>query len=117
MNSHAPPARFAFACLLVLMVGATLSLPATLLPSATAQTAGPEVSSSPPGTQPELGNAPTNQATVSPTLLPPYEVDTFQQQQPERTRLDRVISAAAPIAMVLVLVAGLYIYWLIRKGL
>lgn len=116
MNSQSPSTRLNFACLLILMLGATLSLPATLFSPATAQTPGPDVSS-PPGSQQQSNIAPTAEATVSPTLLPPYEVDTFQQQQPDRTRLDRIISAAAPIAMVLVLVAGLYIYWLIRKGL
>jgi hypothetical protein len=49
------------------------------------------------------------------TTLPPYGGDTAPRQV--RTRMDRIISTIAPIAMVVVLAAGLYIYWLIRKGL
>jgi hypothetical protein len=54
-------------------------------------------------------------AGPSHTTLPPYSGDTAPR--PVRTRTDRIISTIAPIAMVLVLAAGLYIYWLIRKGL
>jgi hypothetical protein len=74
-----------------------------------------------------LGAAPARSVTPSPadsatptagpshTTLPPYSGDTAPR--PVRTRTDRIISTIAPIAMVLVLAAGLYIYWLIRKGL
>jgi hypothetical protein len=60
---------------------------------------------------------PTTGASASPshTTLPPYSGDTAPR--PVRTRMDRIISTIAPIAMVVVLAAGLYIYWLIRKGL
>ena len=53
--------------------------------------------------------------TPSPKLIPPFADD--DPPRPMRTRQDRVVSAIAPIAMVAVLAAGLYIYWLIRKGL
>lgn len=60
---------------------------------------------------------PTVEPSAGPshTTLPPYGGDTAPR--PVRTRMDRVISTIAPIAMVAVLAAGLYIYWLIRKGL
>lgn len=51
----------------------------------------------------------------SPPLIPPYAGDELPG--PVRTRQDRIVSTIAPIAMVVVLIAGLYIYWLIRKGL
>jgi hypothetical protein len=65
--------------------------------------------------------APSPEPTVTPsaeatrTTLPPFGGDTAPR--PVRTRQDRIISTIAPIAMVVVLIAGLYIYWLIRKGL
>ena len=61
--------------------------------------------------------SPSGTPTASPThtTLPPFEGDTASR--PVRSRSDKIISTIAPIAMVVVLVAGLYIYWLIRKGL
>ncbi len=65
--------------------------------------------------------APSPEPTVTPsaeatrTTLPPFGGDTAPR--PVRTRQDKIISTIAPIAMVVVLIAGLYIYWLIRKGL
>jgi hypothetical protein len=63
--------------------------------------------------------SPTPSPTASPlhTTLPPFESPGKTPLRPVRTRQDRIISTIAPIAMVLVLIAGLYIYWLIRKGL
>lgn len=62
--------------------------------------------------------APAAQATEAPKSIPPFEsIDGNAQVSRERTRQERFISAAAPIAMILVLAAGLYVYWLIRKGL
>lgn len=66
----------------------------------------PAETPSPPGTP---------VATPTHTTLPPFEGDTAPR--PVRSRSDKIISTIAPIAMVVVLVAGLYIYWLIRKGL
>jgi hypothetical protein len=57
----------------------------------------------------------TPSADAPRTTLPPFGGDTAPR--PVRTRQDRIISTIAPIAMVVVLIAGLYIYWLIRKGL
>jgi hypothetical protein len=64
-------------------------------------------------------DSPTPSATASPlhTTLPPFESPGETPLRPVRTRQDRIISTIAPIAMVVVLIAGLYIYWLIRKGL
>jgi hypothetical protein len=61
--------------------------------------------------------SPSGTPTAGPThtTLPPFEGDTAPR--PVRSRSDKIISTIAPIAMVVVLVAGLYIYWLIRKGL
>jgi hypothetical protein len=63
--------------------------------------------------------SPAPSPTASPlhTTLPPYESPGEPLPRPVRTRQDRLISTIAPIAMVVVLFAGLYIYWLIRKGL
>lgn len=57
----------------------------------------------------------TPSAEATRTTLPPFSGDTAPR--PVRTRQDKIISTIAPIAMVVVLIAGLYIYWLIRKGL
>lgn len=57
----------------------------------------------------------TPSAEATRTTLPPFSGDTAPR--PVRTRQDKIISTIAPIAMVAVLIAGLYIYWLIRKGL
>jgi hypothetical protein len=57
----------------------------------------------------------TPSADAPRTTLPPFGGDTAPR--PVRTRQDKIISTIAPIAMVVVLIAGLYIYWLIRKGL
>lgn len=84
--------------LLVLTIGFLLPVPAAATTPG-AETPSPTV---------------TPSAAGSHTTLPPYGGDTAPRP---RTRQDRIISTLAPIAMVLVLVAGLYIYWLIRKGL
>ena len=60
---------------------------------------------------------PSPTATPLHTTLPPFESPGEAPLRPVRTRQDRIISTIAPIAMVVVLIAGLYIYWLIRKGL
>lgn len=86
-------------CLLIVAAGTLIPLPAMGADS-------PSVSPSP---------GPTETARPSHTTLPPYDGDVAPVRV--RTRTDRLISTIAPIAMVLVLVAGLYIYWLIRKGL
>lgn len=80
----------------------SLALMVPLTASAATATATPEPSISP-------------SAGATRTTLPPFGGDTAPR--PVRTRQDKIISTIAPIAMVLVLVAGLYIYWLIRKGL
>jgi len=54
---------------------------------------------------------------VPQTVLPPYESPGEPVPRPPRSRQDRIVSAVAPLGMVAVLVAGLYVYWLIRKGL
>lgn len=77
-----------------------------LLAPAAASTAAPTPS-------PEPTVTPSAEATR--TTLPPFSGDTAPR--PVRTRQDKIISTIAPIAMVVVLIAGLYIYWLIRKGL
>lgn len=66
---------------------------------------------------PAVPPSPAETPTAAPThtTLPPFEGDTAQR--PVRSRSDKIISTIAPIGMVVVLVAGLYIYWLIRKGL
>lgn len=64
---------------------------------------------------PNASQTPADTASPSHTTLPPYSGDVAPRRT--RTRTDRLISTIAPIAMVLVLAAGLYIYWLIRKGL
>ncbi len=86
-------------CLLIVAFGALIPLPAM-------GTDSPPVSPAP---------GPTETAGPNHTTLPPYDGDVAPVRV--RTRTDRLISTIAPIAMVLVLVAGLYIYWLIRKGL
>jgi len=63
---------------------------------------------------PETSITPSAEAATR-TTLPPFDGDTAPR--PVRTRQDKIISTIAPIAMVVVLIAGLYIYWLIRKGL
>jgi hypothetical protein len=59
----------------------------------------------------------TPSPTAVHTVLPPYEYPESQPIRQPRTRQDRIVSTIAPIAMVIVLVAGLYVYWLIRKGI
>lgn len=73
-------------------------------PQAAAAAASPEPSPSP-------------SVAGSRTLLPPFEYPGGQPIPRPRTRQDRIISTIAPIAMVVVLIAGLYVYWLIRKGI
>ncbi|HEX2053336.1 MAG TPA: hypothetical protein VHJ78_06400 [Actinomycetota bacterium] len=61
--------------------------------------------------------SPSPSVTDSRTVLPPYEYREGQPIRQPRTRMDRIVSTIAPIAMVVVMVAGLYVYWLIRKGI
>ncbi len=99
MNSLLPR-RFRVLYFIVALVVMSVPAPAAPSPAAAAE-------------------SPTSSPTASPlhTVLPPYESPGEPLPLPERTRQDRVISTIAPIAMVVVLFAGLYIYWLIRKGL
>lgn len=88
--------------ILLWLVAGVLSLGAVLPAPASAATPAP-------------GESPGTMGTPSPKLIPPFAGD--DPPRPVRTRQDRIVSTIAPIAMVAVLAAGLYIYWLIRKGL
>ncbi|CAN5879225.1 hypothetical protein BH23ACT12_BH23ACT12_09700 [soil metagenome] len=93
------PLRFA------LLLGPALLTLGLMMPGA--------ASAATPGATPIPTVSPSASSTH--TTLPPFEGDTALR--PVRSRSDKIISTIAPIAMVMVLVAGLYIYWLIRKGL
>lgn len=66
-------------------------------------------------TNPSPTASPSAGTRPSQSLIPPYAGD--DAPMPVRTRQDRIVSTIAPIGMVVVLIAGLYVYWLIRKGL
>ncbi|HEU4867557.1 MAG TPA: hypothetical protein VFV09_07505 [Actinomycetota bacterium] len=87
------------------LLGLVIFALALMVPAAT--------SAATPAPSPEPTVTPSAEATR--TTLPPFGGDTAPR--PVRTRQDKIISTIAPIAMVVVLIAGLYIYWLIRKGL
>lgn len=99
MNSLLPR-RFRVLCFIVALVVLSVPAPAAPTPAAAAE-------------------SPASSPTASPlhTVLPPYESPGEPLPRPVRTRQDRLIGTLAPIAMVVVLFAGLYIYWLIRRGL
>lgn len=87
-----------------LLVGLVLFAFTLMVPVAASATTAP-------GANPTI----TPSAEATRTILPPFSGDVAPR--PVRTRQDKIISTIAPIAMVVVLIAGLYIYWLIRKGL